>query len=51
MPVLLCRHLDRYARLSFTQGIEVKPAALGADAGLVGAAALVAHAGSPVSVG
>jgi glucokinase len=41
----LRRHLDRYARLSFTQGIDVQAAELGADAGLIGAAALVAHRG------
>jgi glucokinase len=33
--------LRRYARLSFARGVQVVPAALGQDAGLVGAAALV----------
>ena len=36
----LRRHLSRYATLSFVSGLEVVPAALGTDAGLVGAAAL-----------
>ncbi len=39
----LRRHLARYAKLSFIRGVEVFPAALGADAGLIGAAALVAN--------
>ncbi|MFC1433274.1 ROK family protein [Streptacidiphilus sp. N1-3] len=38
----LRRHLARYATLSFTSAIRVVPAALGTDAGLVGAAALAA---------
>ena len=38
----LRRHLARYATLSFASGITVVPAALGTDAGLVGAAALAA---------
>jgi glucokinase len=33
--------LARHARLGFTRDVSVVPAALGADAGLVGAAALV----------
>lgn len=33
--------VDRYAALGFTRGFEVRRAALGGDAGLVGAAALV----------
>ncbi|MCZ4120527.1 ROK family protein [Streptomyces sp. H39-S7] len=37
-------HLARYATLSFTAGIEVVPALLGTDAGLVGAAAAAAQA-------
>jgi glucokinase len=36
-------HLKEYARLSFTRDITVHPAALGGDAGLIGAAALVGH--------
>ena len=41
----LRRHLTEYARLSFTKDVVVEPAALGGDAGLIGAAALVANAG------
>lgn len=44
-PVLfdpLRRHLTRYASLPFTRGLEVLPATLGADAGLIGAAAAMA---------
>jgi glucokinase len=41
----LRRHLEEYARLSFTKDLEVEPAALGGDAGLIGAAALVANVG------
>ena len=37
-------HLKEYARLSFTRDVTVHPAALGGDAGLIGAAALVRHA-------
>jgi glucokinase len=35
--------LANYAGLSFIRGLRVVPAALGGDAGLIGAAALVAH--------
>ncbi|MEU6002090.1 ROK family protein [Streptomyces sp. NPDC047197] len=35
----LRRHLDAYATLDFVRGLEVRPAALEQDAGLVGAAA------------
>ncbi|MFC9331249.1 ROK family protein [Kitasatospora sp. NPDC057015] len=43
-------HLARYATLPFTAGIELIPAQLGTDAGLVGAAALARPAiGSPPS--
>ena len=38
----LRERLAHYARLSFLRGLRVVPAALGGDAGLVGAAALVA---------
>jgi glucokinase len=38
----LRRHLAEYATLSFVSGLTVVPAALGTDAGLVGAAALAA---------
>lgn len=38
----LRRHLARYASLPFTRDLKVLPAALGGDAGLVGAAAAVA---------
>jgi glucokinase len=41
----LREHLKEYARLSFTRDVTVHPAALGGDAGLIGAAALVGHAG------
>ena len=41
----LREHLKEYARLSFTREVTVHPAALGGDAGLIGAAALVGHAG------
>jgi glucokinase len=37
------QELDLRARLSFTQGINVLPAGLGADAPLIGAAALIRH--------
>jgi glucokinase len=37
-------HLTRYATLSFAAGIDVVPAKLGTDAGLVGAAAAAAQA-------
>ena len=37
----LREHLKEYARLSFTRDVTVHPAALGGDAGLIGAAALV----------
>ena len=40
----LREHLKEYARLSFTRDVTVHPAALGGDAGLIGAAALVRHA-------
>ncbi|GAA1955047.1 ROK family protein [Catenulispora subtropica] len=40
----LREHLKEYARLSFTREVTVHPAALGGDAGLIGAAALVRHA-------
>jgi glucokinase len=46
-PVLfdpLRRHLRDYATLSFAAGVEVVPALLGTDAGLVGAAAAAAQA-------
>ncbi|MDJ0342916.1 ROK family protein [Streptomyces sp. H10-C2] len=39
----LREHLSRYATLSFAAGIEVVPALLGTDAGLVGAAAAAAQ--------
>ena len=42
----LREHLREYARLSFTRDVTVHPAALGGDAGLIGAAALVGHAES-----
>ncbi|MER7170623.1 ROK family protein [Streptomyces mesophilus] len=37
----LRQHLDSYATLEFVRGIQVRPAALAQDAGLVGAAAAV----------
>ncbi len=40
----LREHLARYATLSFAAGVRVRPAALGGDAGLVGAAATAAQA-------
>jgi glucokinase len=40
----LREHLKRYATLSFATGVEVVPARLGTDAGLVGAAAAAAGA-------
>ncbi|NUR59885.1 MAG: ROK family protein [Catenulispora sp.] len=40
----LREHLKEYAQLSFTRDVSVLPAALGGDAGLIGAAALVRHA-------
>ncbi|NUP46027.1 MAG: ROK family protein, partial [Catenulispora sp.] len=40
----LREYLKEYAQLSFTRDVTVHPAALGGDAGLIGAAALVAHA-------
>ncbi len=39
----LRRHLDRYAALSFVRHLDVVPARLGTDAGLVGAAAAAAQ--------
>ncbi|MFB7616306.1 ROK family protein [Kitasatospora sp. NPDC056181] len=36
----LARHLDRYAALPYVRGLDVRPAELGTDAGLIGAAAL-----------
>ena len=36
--------LERFARLDFITGLKVVPAALGGDAGLVGAAALLRNA-------
>jgi glucokinase len=36
-------HLARYATLSFAADVQVLPAELGTDAGLVGAAAAGAH--------
>jgi len=36
--------LAGYARLDFIRGLRVLPAALGGDAGLIGAAALVSAA-------
>ncbi|SDO24666.1 ROK family protein [Actinacidiphila guanduensis] len=39
----LRRHLTQYATLSFAAGVEVVPAKLGTDAGLVGAAAVAAQ--------
>ncbi|MBZ4323584.1 ROK family protein, partial [Streptomyces huiliensis] len=39
----LRRHLRAYATLSFAAGVEVLPARLGGDAGLVGAAAAAAE--------
>lgn len=42
----LRRHLARYASLPFTRDLEVVPATLGADAGLIGAAATAAAAGA-----
>ncbi|KES07832.1 ROK family transcriptional regulator [Streptomyces toyocaensis] len=51
----LRRHLRAFAALGFTRGLEVRPAALARDAGLVGAAAaarLQAHAaGAPAVTG
>ncbi|CAB4543494.1 MAG: ROK family protein [Actinobacteria bacterium] len=35
--------LDRYTGLAYARGVEVRPAALGGDAGLVGAAAMLLH--------
>jgi glucokinase len=46
-PILfdpLREHLARYATLSFAAGVDVVPAKLGTDAGLVGAAAAAAQA-------
>ncbi len=46
-PILfdpLREHLARYATLSFASGVEVVPAKLGTDAGLVGAAAAASQA-------
>ncbi|MFI1098182.1 ROK family protein [Streptomyces sp. NPDC020917] len=46
-PILfdpLREHLTRYATLSFAAGVDVVPAKLGTDAGLVGAAAAAAQA-------
>lgn len=46
-PILfdpLREHLGRYATLSFTAGLEVVPAKLGTDAGVVGAAAAAGEA-------
>jgi glucokinase len=43
----LRRHLTRYASLPFTQGLDILPATLGGDAGLIGAAALAAQATKP----
>ncbi|MER5784108.1 ROK family protein, partial [Streptomyces mobaraensis] len=40
----LRRHLRAYATLSFAAGVEVVPARLGGDAGVVGAAAAAAEA-------
>ena len=40
----LREYLKEYARLSFTRDVTVHAAALGGDAGLIGAAALVRHA-------
>jgi len=40
----LRRALQDYATLPFVRGLEVRPAELGTDAGLVGAAAAAAHA-------
>jgi glucokinase len=40
----LREYLKEYATLSFTRDVTVHPAALGGDAGLIGAAALVGHA-------
>jgi glucokinase len=40
----LRRWLEEYATLSFTRGVRVRPALMGADAGLVGAAAAAAQA-------
>ncbi|WP_405592023.1 ROK family protein [Streptomyces sp. NBC_01190] len=40
----LREHLTRYATLSFAAGVDVVPAKLGTDAGLVGAAAAAAQA-------
>jgi glucokinase len=36
-------HVDAFTRLTFARGVEVRPAALGPDAGLIGAAALARH--------
>jgi glucokinase len=44
--VPLRRALREYATLSFVQGLEVVPALMGTDAGLVGAAAAAATLGS-----
>jgi glucokinase len=38
----LRRHLDRYASLPFTRDLDILPATLGGDAGLIGAAAALA---------
>jgi len=35
--------VDRYARIKFARGIQVRPTGLGADAPLVGAAAVARH--------
>ncbi|WP_371502493.1 ROK family protein [Kitasatospora sp. NBC_00374] len=40
----LARHLDRYAALPHLRGLDVRPAELGTDAGLIGAAAIAAAA-------
>jgi glucokinase len=45
----LRRHLARYASLPFTHDLKVLPAALGGDAGLVGAAAAAATAVAAVT--
>ena len=41
------REVDRYARIRFVRGVRVRPTGLGADAPLVGAAAVARRASSP----
>lgn len=46
----LRRHLRRYASLPFTRTLEVLPATLGGDAGLIGAAAALATSASAAAL-